>query len=52
MFNERNLVVHSMLYYQTNIGASIRNGTGGHVPILMKGDVHGNVPQYFRSDVV
>jgi len=28
-------------------------GTGGHVPsIFMKGDIHGNVPQYFRSDVV
>jgi len=28
---------------------------GRHVivpPIFMKGDVHGNVPQYFRSDVV
>ena len=21
-------------------------------PIFMKGDIHGNVPQYFRSDVV
>jgi len=28
-------------------------GTGGHAPqIFMKGDIHGNVPQYFRNDVV
>jgi len=28
-------------------------GEGEHVPpIFMKGDIHGNVPQYFRSDVV
>ena len=25
---------------------------GSYPPIFMKGDIHGNVPQYFRSDVV
>ena len=35
-------------------GALIPMGQGGHVPsnIYEGGDVHGNVPQYFRSDVV
>ena len=34
-------------------GASIPMGQGGHVPqYLWRGDIHGNVPQYFRSDVV
>jgi len=28
-------------------------GTGGTCPLIfMKGDVHGNVPQYFRSDFI
>jgi len=38
---------------ERHTGASIPVGEGGtYPPIFMKGDVHGNVPKYFRSDVV
>jgi len=43
-----------MVQNQYQAGASIPMGQGGHVlpNIYEGGDVHGNVSQYFRSDVV
>ena len=50
--NEKRLEL-SIPNTQSTAGASIPMGQGDmSPPIFMKGDVHGNVTQYFSSDVV